>query len=708
MAEDHVKRIAKLIAPLRVEPGTKVTLAKDFDPASKAGFLKKADGEQLLQEGVALLAEYQARLAAQDTWGMLVCLQALDAGGKDGAIRHVLSGINPQGVHVSEFKVPSAEELNHDYLWRYAQRLPGRGEIGIFNRSHYEEVLVVRVHPEILDRQNLPAAAKGKGVWERRYQEINDWEHYLSDNGFKVVKLFLNLSREQQRIRGDPTEGAFLVLAHKAGLDVEGTRARFPRLATLPFDPTYKLMAVFATAADASGNEVVRCFVKGAAPAVMARCTSASSVGNGESSTASAGIASDAQEHIERMEGEGLRVMAGATRDIAAADFDPAGDLLSYVTGLERASLVGMIDPPREESKAAVAAAQAAHIQVRMVTGDDVITGAAIAEKLGIPGEAILGADFAALSEAEQLSRIDGIGVVGRVAPEHKVLLVETLRKKGHVVAMTGDGVNDAPAIKAADIGIAMGSGTEVAKNAGRMILSDDNFATIVFAIEQGRMLYDNLMKYVRFILITLVAFIAIFLGATLLNIAAGQPFNPVQILWINFLIDMPLGIALGFDLETPGLMKRLPRPRKQGIVNIGVIVLSLLTGVFMAVTVLALIHYGTSSAKSATVGVTLALSSFALFRIVCTFQSRSIRDSAFRLSTFDCRQINLISLGEIVLTFLATEVGVLNRLLGTTPLSGDQWLLAIAPAIALFLLWELGKLIVRARSGAPVSTADA
>ncbi|MEI7759985.1 MAG: HAD-IC family P-type ATPase [Thermoleophilia bacterium] len=510
------------------------------------------------------------------------------------------------------------------------------------------------------------------------------------------------------KVVGDPTEGAFLVLAHKAGLDVEGTRARFPRLATLPFDPTYKLMAVFATAADASGNEVVRCFVKGAAPAVMARCTSASSVGNGESSTASAGIASDAQEHIERMEGEGLRVMAGATRDIAAADFDPAGDLLSYVTGLERASLVGMIDPPREESKAAVAAAQAAHIQVRMVTGDDVITGAAIAEKLGIPGEAILGADFAALSEAEQLSRIDGIGVVGRVAPEHKVLLVETLRKKGHVVAMTGDGVNDAPAIKAADIGIAMGSGTEVAKNAGRMILSDDNFATIVFAIEQGRMLYDNLMKYVRFILITLVAFIAIFLGATLLNIAAGQPFNPVQILWINFLIDMPLGIALGFDLETPGLMKRLPRPRKQGIVNIGVIVLSLLTGVFMAVTVLALIHYGTSSAKSATVGVTLALSSFALFRIVCTFQSRSIRDSAFRLSTFDCRQINLISLGEIVLTFLATEVGVLNRLLGTTPLSGDQWLLAIAPAIALFLLWELGKLIVRARSGAPVSTADA
>jgi PPK2 family polyphosphate:nucleotide phosphotransferase len=132
---------------------------------------------------------------------VLVCLQALDAGGKDGTIRHVMSGVNPQGVRVSGFKVPSAEELDHDYLWRYAQRLPGRGEIGIFNRSHYEEVLVVRVHPELLDRQKLPASCKGKGVWDRRYREVNDWEHFLADNGFKVVKLFLNLSKEEQRIR---------------------------------------------------------------------------------------------------------------------------------------------------------------------------------------------------------------------------------------------------------------------------------------------------------------------------------------------------------------------------------------------------------------------------------------------------------------------------------------------------------------------------
>ncbi|MDQ6811945.1 MAG: polyphosphate kinase 2 family protein, partial [Actinomycetota bacterium] len=148
-----------------------------------------------------LLAEYQARLAAQDTHGVLVVLQALDAAGKDGTIRHVMSGVNPQGVAVHSFKVPSAEELGHDFLWRYQQRLPARGEIGIFNRSHYEEVLVVRVHPENLDRERMPAEAKGKGVWERRYREINDWEHYLVDNGLRIVKLFLHLSREEQRVR---------------------------------------------------------------------------------------------------------------------------------------------------------------------------------------------------------------------------------------------------------------------------------------------------------------------------------------------------------------------------------------------------------------------------------------------------------------------------------------------------------------------------
>ncbi|MER6672282.1 polyphosphate kinase 2 family protein [Streptomyces sp. NPDC000983] len=200
MPDERAERVAQLVARLRVEPGSKVRLDRDFDPRDKVG-LKKKDSAALLGAGVALLADYQQRLAAQDTYGVLLCLQALDAGGKDGTIRHVMSGVNPQGVRVSSFKVPSVEELDHDYLWRYAQRLPERGDIAIFNRSHYEEVLVVRVHPELLVRQKLPAEARGGDIWERRYREINDWERHLTDNGFKVVKVFLNLSKEEQRTR---------------------------------------------------------------------------------------------------------------------------------------------------------------------------------------------------------------------------------------------------------------------------------------------------------------------------------------------------------------------------------------------------------------------------------------------------------------------------------------------------------------------------
>ena len=195
------RRLANFIEPFQVSPGRVVKLPRDFDPAFKGGIEKKKDGVALLEEGVQLLSEYQARLAAQDTSGVLVVLQALDTAGKDGTIRHVMSGVNPQGVSVHSFKVPSAEELDHDYLWRYARRLPARGEIGIFNRSHYEEVLAVRVHPENLDRQKLPEASKKADVWEQRYREINDWERHLSDNGFRIVKLFLNLSKEEQRVR---------------------------------------------------------------------------------------------------------------------------------------------------------------------------------------------------------------------------------------------------------------------------------------------------------------------------------------------------------------------------------------------------------------------------------------------------------------------------------------------------------------------------
>jgi len=201
MPSDREQRIADFVKPFRVEPGSDVSLENDFDPAFKGGVGSKKQGKELLARGIELLAEYQSRLYAEDTDGVLIVLQALDAAGKDGTIRHVMSGVNPQGVSVHSFKVPSSEELDHDYFWRFAQRLPGRGEIGIFNRSYYEEVLVVRVHPALLINQRLPTHSRAPGLWKRRFREINDWERNLTDNGIKVVKLFLNLSKEEQRTR---------------------------------------------------------------------------------------------------------------------------------------------------------------------------------------------------------------------------------------------------------------------------------------------------------------------------------------------------------------------------------------------------------------------------------------------------------------------------------------------------------------------------
>jgi PPK2 family polyphosphate:nucleotide phosphotransferase len=189
-----------LIDPLLVSPGSTVRLSRDHDP-SYTGPVTRPEADALLAEGVDLLATYQDRLAAQDTFGVLLVLQGLDASGKDSTIKHVMSGLNPQGVTVRAFKQPSAEELDHDFLWRYQCALPGRGRIGIFNRSHYEEVLVVRVHPELLAGERLPAAARKDGVWARRYREINDWERYLVGNGIHVVKIMLNVSKQEQARR---------------------------------------------------------------------------------------------------------------------------------------------------------------------------------------------------------------------------------------------------------------------------------------------------------------------------------------------------------------------------------------------------------------------------------------------------------------------------------------------------------------------------
>ena len=281
---------------------------------------------------------------------------------------------------------------------------------------------------------------------------------------------------------GDPTEGALVVLAAKGGVDPTLTRERYPRVATLPFDAAYKFMATFHRMTDDSGKEVVRAYVKGAPDQLLARAKSAQGTDGKQYPI------DDVREPYltenDRLGAQGLRVLATAQRDFDPKTFDPNADLLPLVADLRLLALVGIVDPPRIEARDAITKAHSAGIQVRMITGDHAITAGAIASQLGIKGRAITGAEFAAFSDEEADRQIDDIGVIARVAPEDKVRLVEILRRKGHIVAMTGDGVNDAPALKAADIGVAMGiTGTEVSKEAAVMILTDDNLATIVAAV---------------------------------------------------------------------------------------------------------------------------------------------------------------------------------------------------------------------------------
>src|SRR4051794_27565233 len=381
---------------------------------------------------------------------------------------------------------------------------------------------------------------------------------------------------------GDPTEGALVVLGEKSGLDIGATRERYPRVAALPFDTAYKLMATFHRMTDEAGEDVIRCFVKGAPDQLLARAWSHL---DPELAIAVVDDAFKARylAENERLAAKGLRVMATARKDFAPADFDPAADLLALVAGPTLLALVGIVDPPRPTAKAAIATAHDAGIQVRMITGDHAITAAAIAADLGIRGRAISGAQFAEMGDEEADREIDGIGVIARVTPEQKVRLVDILKRRGHVVAMTGDGVNDAPALKQSDIGIAMGiTGTEVSKEAAAMILTDDNFATIVKAVELGRGLYDNLSKYIRFQMGVLVGFIVTFLGASIFNIVGGVPLLPLQTLWVNFTTQVFQSVALGYGAPTKGLMERTPRSPEAPILTRGHLVRLALAGAVM------------------------------------------------------------------------------------------------------------------------------
>jgi Ca2+-transporting ATPase len=492
---------------------------------------------------------------------------------------------------------------------------------------------------------------------------------------------------------GDPTEGALVVLAAKSGLDVEQTRRRYPRVAEVPFDAEYKLMATFHEMDD-GGRTVVRCFVKGAPDVLLAR---SSHYVDGDGSVQPMG---DSSEQVlaenDRLAGEGLRVLAVARRDFDPASFDPNGDLLGLVSELELLALVGIVDPPRKEAKDAITLCKDAGIRVRMITGDHATTAAAIAHQLGIEGRALTGAQFAAMPDDQLRAEVGDIGVVARVAPEDKVRLVSILKEQGNIVAMTGDGVNDAPALTRADIGVAMGiTGTEVTKDAAEMILTDDNFATIVTAVEGGRGLYDNLMKYVRVQMIMLAGFILLFVGAGIFTIANGTPLLPLQILWINFAIDVLLAFGLGFDAATPGLMRRRPRPPDQPVIAPALGVRLGFAGLLIAVGTLAVVAWG-EERYSLTTATTMGLTTISLLHIVAALEWRNPYRSILHRDTFANGRFNLLALSALVLTFLVTTIGGLQRIFDTTELDGHQWRACLVAVIGYFVLAELGKFILR------------
>jgi Ca2+-transporting ATPase len=494
-------------------------------------------------------------------------------------------------------------------------------------------------------------------------------------------------------IVGDPTEAALVVLAAKGGLDVDETRRTYPRLAEVPFDSEYKFMATFHELDD-DGRKVLRCFVKGAPDVLLARSSAIRDLD---------GVPLPADEHRERvlaendrLAGEGLRVLALASRDFDPGAFDRDGTLVDEVDELTLLALVGIVDPPRREAKDAIARCKEAGIRARMITGDHVTTAAAIAGQLGIEGRALSGTEFAALSDAELDEQVEEIGVVARVAPEDKVRLVDTLKRKGHVVSMTGDGVNDAPALKRADIGVAMGiTGTEVTKEAGDMILTDDNFATIVAAVEGGRSIYDNLMKYVRVQLIMLGAFILLFVGAGIFDVAGGAPLTPLQILWINFAIDVLLAVGLGFDAAAPGLMQRLPRNAAAPIVDRPLAIRLGFLALVMAALALGIVSWGEHRYDLA-VATTMGLTTLSLMHIVAALETREPTGTIFKRYTIENRRFVQLIGAAFVLTFLVTSLAPLQRIFDTVALTASQWGICLLGPIAYLAVGELVKLLDR------------
>ena len=489
---------------------------------------------------------------------------------------------------------------------------------------------------------------------------------------------------------GDPTEGALLALAVKAGLDPLLLNESSPRIAEIPFDSSHKYMATFH-----HDGDTVRLWLKGAPDVVLARVTQVLDRHGAQALTTD--HAASLRRENERLAGDAMRVLALAGRTIPAANFDPAAApevLQAWAQDLTLTALVGIIDPPRSEARDAIALCAAAGVQVKMITGDHPVTAAAIASQLGLQGETHAGRELDGLSPSEVAALVERSAVFARVAPEHKMRIVDALQSQGHVVAMTGDGVNDAPALKTADIGVAMGiTGTEVTKEAATLVLTDDNFATIVRAVEEGRTIYENIVKFVRFQLSTNIGAILTVLGAPFLGLAT--PFTAIQILWVNIIMDGPPAMTLGVEPARPGIMHERPRTSDTAILSTSRLARIALYGLTMAVGTLGIYAWGLQHADAAK-ATTLAFTTFVLFQFFNIFNARAEYGSAFNRQFFSNGKLWLALLGVVSLQVVAVHWAPAQVIFDTVDLDAAEWALSVAVASTTLLFEEARKLLMR------------
>jgi Ca2+-transporting ATPase len=523
-------------------------------------------------------------------------------------------------------------------------------------------------------------------------------------------------------VQGDPTEGALLVAARKAGLEKEVLDARFERVGEIPFSSERKLMTTIHTDADAHMQERLLVFTKGA-PDLLLGCCSSELVGE-ETRPLTEERRAAILKRNEELAREALRSLGVAFRSMPADALDINAVDESLEQDLVFAGLIGMIDPPREEAKEAVARAKTAGIRVIMITGDHPVTAAVIATQLGIAADgsprAVTGYELEKMPEETLDQTVREVSVYARVSPEHKLRIVKALQRGGEVVAMTGDGVNDAPALKTADIGVAMGiTGTDVSKEAADMVLADDNFASIIAAVEEGRAIFANIRKFLRYLLSSNIGeVLAMFFGVVLADALGLQaeeqlivlPLLATQLLWINLVTDGAAALALGIDPPDAGVMRKPPRAKGEGVITpqmwSGIVYVGLIMGASTLVVLDASLPGGfLEGSGSMRYAQTMAFTTLVLASLFNVINARSDEQSAF-VGLFSNKWL-WASIGlSILLQIAVVYVPFLQKAFSTVGLSIDDWMLCTLAASSVLWLRELSKLARRAigRSSTPLA----